>query len=119
MRANIAAWCHNCSICASRSVGPATRPHLTTIPAADHIEIDFIKFPKSEKGTQYVIVFVDYLTKWPDIFAMKDQSSVTVAKLLVEHIISRFGVPAELLSDRGNFVKFDVWGLLSDGYQES
>lgn len=30
-----------------------------------------------------------------------DQSALTIAKLLVEHIISRHGVPGELLSDRG------------------
>ena len=32
---------------------------------------------------------------------MPDQSALTIAKLLVEHIISRHGVPSELLSDRG------------------
>ena len=33
---------------------------------------------------------MDYLTKWP-----------TIAKLLVEGVISQHGVPSELLSDRG------------------
>jgi len=53
MRADIAAWCHECSICASHSVGHATRPCLTPIPVAgpfDRIGVDFIKFPKSKKG---------------------------------------------------------------------
>ena len=30
------------------------------------------------------MVFVDYLTKWPEVFPTPDQSSATVAKLLVE-----------------------------------
>ena len=48
---------------------------------------------------------MDYLTKWPEIFPVKDQSAYTVAKLLVEHVITRHGVPKELLSDRGaNFL---------------
>ena len=50
--------------------------------------IALIKFPNSKKGNQYAIVFVDCLTKWPEVFAAKYQNSVTVAKLLVEHIIS-------------------------------
>jgi hypothetical protein len=44
---------------------------------------------------------MDYLTKWPEVFATPDQSALTIARLLVEHIISRHGVPNELLSDRG------------------
>ena len=44
---------------------------------------------------------MDYLTKWPEVFPTKDQTAPTVTKLLVE-IISRHGVPSELLSDRGS-----------------
>jgi hypothetical protein len=48
---------------------------------------------------------MDYLSKWPEVFAVADQTAYTVATLLVEHVISRHGVPAELLSDRGqNFL---------------
>ena len=41
------------------------------------------------------------LTKWPEVFAVPDQSAATIARLLVEEILSRHGVPTELLSDRG------------------
>ena len=46
-------------------------------------------------------MFIDYLTKWPEVFATADQSAPTIAKLLVEKVISRHSVPKELLSDRG------------------
>ena len=36
-----------------------------------------------------------------EVFSTLDQSALTIAKLVVEHIISRHGVPRELLSDRG------------------
>ena len=32
---------------------------------------------------------------------MADQSAATIARLLVEQVVSRHGVPAEILSDRG------------------
>lgn len=67
----------------------------------DRVGVDVIKFPKSKRGKQYAVVFMDYLTKWPEVFATTDQSSLTIAKLLVEHIVPRHGVPRELLSDRG------------------
>ena len=62
--------------------------------------MDVIQFPKSDQGNQYAVVFVDYLTKWPEVFATSDQTSLTIARLLVEHIVSRHGVPTEPLSDR-------------------
>ena len=44
---------------------------------------------------------MDYLTKWPEVFPTKDQTAPTIAKLLVEKIISSHCVPSELLSNRG------------------
>ena len=44
---------------------------------------------------------MDYLTKWPEVFATPDQSAFTIAKLFVDQVVCRHGVPAQLLSDRG------------------
>ena len=44
---------------------------------------------------------MDYLTKWPEAFAMKDQTALTIAMIFTEQIVSQHGVPRELLSDRG------------------
>ena len=60
----------------------------------DRVGVDVIQFPLSYDGNRYAVVFVDYLTK-------SDQTSDTIARLLVEQLISRHGVPRELLSDRG------------------
>ena len=90
-------------MCATHSTGWKVRPPLTPIPVSgpfDRVGVDVIQFPKSRKGNQYAVVFVDYLTKWPEVFAVPDQSSATIARLLVEEIVSRHGVPSEILSDR-------------------
>ena len=41
------------------------------------------------------------MTKWPEVFATSNQLAYTIAKLLVEKIVSRRGVPSQLLSDHG------------------
>ena len=90
MRADIIRWCKSCITCASRQVGHATKPPLTPIPVAgpfDRVGVDVIQFPQSYHGNKYGIVFVDYLTKWPEVFAAPDQSSLTIAQLLVDHVI--------------------------------
>lgn len=63
--------------------------------------MDVVKLPRSRAGNQYAVVFINYLTKWPEAFAVPDQSAATIAKLLVEEVVARHGVPAELLSNRG------------------
>ena len=105
MRNDIRKWCQACLTCASRGVSRVScPPPPTPIPVAgpfDCLGVDVIQFPKAQSGKQYAVVFVDYLTKRPTVFATKDQTALTIAKLFVEHIVSRHGVPMQLLSDRG------------------
>ena len=85
-------------------MGRAVCPPLTPIPVSgpfDRVGVDVLRFPKSVEGNQYVVVFMDYLTKWPEVFATQDQSALTIAKLFVQEVVCRHGVPSQLLSDRG------------------
>ena len=87
MRRDIAGWCCACEMCASRHIGKPVKPYLTPIPVGgpfDRVGVDIIKFPKSNRGKNYAVVCIDYLTKLPEVFATSDQTSLTVAKLLVE-----------------------------------
>lgn len=119
MRADIEEWCRACLTCATRRPGQPVKPALTPIPVSgpfDRVGVDVIQFPRSAAGNRYAVVFVDYLTKWPEVFPTVDQTTLTIAKLLVEEIIPRHGVPKELLSDRGSAflskVMCEVYNLL-------
>ena len=54
--------------------------------------IDVLELPKTECGNQYAIVFQDFLTKRPMVFATPDQKAIRIARLLVEEIVPIFGV---------------------------
>ena len=104
MRADISGWCQGCLVCATRQPGKAVKPPLTPIPVEGpfhHVGVNIIQFVKSHSGNQYAIVFTDYLTKWPKVFATKDQTALTIARLFVEEIVCRYAIPSQLLSDRG------------------
>lgn len=104
LTSDIVNWCRSCITCATRQPGQAVKPVLIPIPVSgpfDRVGVDIIGFLKSTSGNHYAIVFVDYLTKWPEVFPSPDQTTLTIAKLLVEQIIPRHGVPKELLSDHG------------------
>ncbi len=101
LRYQILRWCQACLVCASRYVGQAVRPTLIPILIGGLFEsVDVLHLLKSTSGNQYAIVFIDYLTKWPEVFATADQTALTTAKLFVKKIMCRHGVPARLLSDR-------------------
>ena len=57
-------------------------------------EVDIMgELPVTEPGNKYVLVVSDYFTNWTQGYPMSNTEAATVAKLLVEHLFSRFGVP--------------------------
>ena len=69
----------------------------------ERIAIDILgPLPETEiNHNRYVLVIADYFTKWTECFAISNIEASTVAKTLVEEIISRFGVPSVIHSDQG------------------
>ncbi|GFV88695.1 retrovirus-related Pol polyprotein from transposon 412 [Trichonephila clavipes] len=50
--------------------------------------------------------------KWPEVYPIPDQEAPTVAEAVVQHWISRYGVPLQLHSDQGrNFVSAVLKGV--------
>ena len=109
MKNDVSTFCKACLVCASRKGGRKTfRPPLAPIPVGGpfhRVAVDILQLPLTAQGNCYVAVFMDYLTKWPEAFPIPDQKAETIAKLFVENIVCRHGIPEELLSDRGaNFL---------------
>jgi transposase InsO family protein len=44
----------------------------------------------------------DYFTKWTVAFSMRNMKAETVASVIVEEVIAKFGVPQIIHSDQGN-----------------
>ncbi|RVW13024.1 Pro-Pol polyprotein [Vitis vinifera] len=63
--------------------------------------IDFMgPFPMSF-GNSYILVGVDYVSKWVEATPCKQNDHRVVLKFLKENIFSRFGVPKAIISDGG------------------
>ncbi|KAL7606650.1 hypothetical protein Lser_V15G17771 [Lactuca serriola] len=62
--------------------------------------VDFmVPFPLS-KGNKYILVAVDYVSKWAEAQVLPTNDARVVVKFL-KKLFSRFGVPKALISDRG------------------
>ena len=65
--------------------------------------------PKSQSGKKYLIVAVDYFTKFVIIRAVPDTSTEVAKKFLMEEIVLRLGVPDRIISDRGSCFTSSMW----------
>lgn len=62
--------------------------------------IDFMGPFTPSFGNQYILVCVDYLSKWVEAIPTKTDDTRTVVTNLKKNILNRYGVPKAIISDR-------------------
>ena len=92
-------------VCVKRK-SPVGRHHpLGNIPTGhrwDRIAMDILDVcDLTPDGYRYILVIADYFSKWTEAFSIKNKCADTVAGVLVEKIILRFGMPLVIHSDQG------------------
>ena len=76
--------------------------NMTVGAPLERIGIDVTgPFPKSARGNKFMVTIVDHYTKWAEAYPVPNHEAHTVARVLVEQFVARFGVPVEILSDQG------------------
>nr|GEX60867.1 reverse transcriptase domain-containing protein [Tanacetum cinerariifolium] len=81
----------------------AKLPHPTTIKVSESFDvwgIDFMGPFPSSRGNKYILVAVDYLSKWVEAKALPTNDARVVCKFL-KSLFARFGTPCAIISDRG------------------
>lgn len=99
-------YCNSCDICVAKKTpsnpkrAPLKQYHVGE--PMEKIAIDILgPLVTSEKGNRYILVIVDCFTKWTESYAIKNQESRTIADVIVNEFICRFGTPLQILSDQG------------------
>jgi hypothetical protein len=68
----------------------------------ERIAIDVaVPFPLSSQGNRYLLIAMDYFTKWLEAYALPNQEASTIAEALVMNYF-HFGIPWELHSDQSH-----------------
>ncbi|CAN6542794.1 unnamed protein product [Malus baccata var. baccata] len=63
--------------------------------------IDFMGPFPSSYGKQYILVAVNYVSKWVEAIALPTNDAKVVVHFLRKHIFTRFGTPRAIISDGG------------------
>ena len=78
--------------------------------------IDFMRpFPNSF-GYQYILVAIDYVSKWVEAIPCKTNDNKVVVKFLKENIFSRFGTPHATISDNDSLFCIRIFEALMRKY---
>ncbi|GKC16170.1 reverse transcriptase domain-containing protein, partial [Tanacetum coccineum] len=87
--------------------------------------INFMGLFPSSRGNKYILVAVDYLSKWVEAKALPTNDARVVCKFL-KSLFARFGAPRAIISDRGThfcndqfakvMLKYGVTHRLSTAY---
>jgi len=57
--------------------------------------------PKASNGHEYVLVAIDYFTKWVETASYESIAQAVVARFLKHNIICYYGVLRELITENG------------------
>nr|GFA19872.1 reverse transcriptase domain-containing protein [Tanacetum cinerariifolium] len=100
--------------CHSRPTGDITEP--TTQRRKFLIQgIDFLGPFSSSKGNKYILVVVDYFSKWVEAKALPTNDARVVVKFL-KSLFSQFGTPKAIISDRGTHFCNDQFARVMSKY---
>jgi len=101
----VTTYVNSCVTCQVRSSRHETAPLVEMdVPAYpfEKVSLD-ISGPYSEtsQGNVYIVSFVDWLTNWPEAYAVADKKAQTVASLILTELFPRYGAPLEIVTDNG------------------
>ena len=98
-------FCRSCVRC--QRLGFLSRLHMMplnsilVIEIFDYWEIDFMgPFPPSS-GYLYILLVVDYVSKWVEVVPCQTNDNKTIVKFLKENALFRLGTPHAIISDLG------------------
>ena len=70
--------------------------------------------PHSAGGHGYIILAIDYFTKWAEAMPTFAADGKTAANFMLNHVISHFGVPQVIITDHGSHFRNIMMTELTD-----
>lgn len=110
-------WCQECFECGShKQTGVTPRAPMVTSATScpfERIAVDIMgPLPKTERSNLYIMVVGDYFSKWTEAYPVPNQEAETLAQVLMNEWVSRYGTPRSLHSDQGRSFESNLFQQL-------
>ena len=107
MASDVQIYVQSCPTCAQlASKNPVHRAPLQSMAAGfpfEFVALDIVgPLPVTPTGNRYVLVIVDYFTRWAEAVPLSAITAEAVALAFIHGWVSRFGAPRRLHSDQGS-----------------
>ena len=111
--ADVRRLCRTCDSCQISKVTRHTRAPLHDLPLPRHrfqvLNLDLVgPLPPSE-GFSYLLTVVDRYSRWVEAFPLTDITASSCASAFLRGWLSRFGVPAHIITDQGRQFVSGLW----------
>ncbi|WMV14030.1 hypothetical protein MTR67_007415 [Solanum verrucosum] len=96
------------SVCNAKRKGGVLQRNELPLPPILEVElydvwgINFMRPFVSSYGNKYILVAVDYVSKWVEVVSLPNNEGRSVVKFLKRYIFMRFGTPRAIISDGGS-----------------
>lgn len=81
----------------------------------ERVAIDVVgPLPSTTSGNRFILVVVDYFTRWPEAYAIPNQEARTIAQKLVDEWVCRYGVMQMLHTDKGKNFESRIFKEMTD-----
>ncbi|MCO5567795.1 hypothetical protein L7F22_021491 [Adiantum nelumboides] len=105
MHADVQHWCrscHNCQVNGNKRLLYGPRQAVIANGPFEKWGIDSMgPLPRTANGKLYILVAIDYTTRWVVAQSVAKVNEKTVSKFVYTHICCRFGTSLEIVSDNG------------------
>ena len=98
-------YCRSCPECQQVAPKPQHRNPLIPLPIItvpfSRIAMDLVgPLPRTSRGHQYILVILDYATRYPEAIPLRTMATKGIARELIL-LFSRVGLPDEILTEQG------------------
>ena len=118
MYGDIKNYIKNCGVCNSYKASGSSQSRIASFPVPSkpfsRVHMDLLThFCESGMGNRHLLVIIDELTRYTEVYPIKNKTAEEVAIVFFTNFICRHGVPEVLISDNGREFVNKIFDSLS------